>query len=214
MIVKQADLNLILNRRLRKRELRLPITYGKLGERKKCPMRSGGVYILRAPAPYARYRTEAATQLGRARAVLWLIEQCERPTKTVLVTVLDTEYIDDAYSVRFVLGDQRARFDHPRLLAARPGAPHGDYVTSASRALTGTADEVSAATQAIYAAEAANGRSEARNGLWRDERARLLNAVAEIRLEIAKQNVGSSTARRRLKTVEHNLRALVREIAA
>lgn len=211
--VEQADLDLILNRRIRHRELQLPVRYGALRERKRCPLRVGSCCELIARVPYARFRLEAKQQPTIARGVLWLIEQCERPRATALITVRSVSRLDDVWTIGFAMGDQTANMDRPRMPAARPGFPHGDYVTSASQSLSGTADEVAPGIQASYAAEAALGAKEAKNGLWREERARLLRAVSAIRLEMAKQNIGSEVARRRLKTVEHHLRALHRETA-
>lgn len=68
MIVAQAELDAILNRKVRKRLLELPVRYRrKLGDSdngalKPCPMRPGGVYRLRAPVPYERFMERAPEQ--------------------------------------------------------------------------------------------------------------------------------------------------------
>jgi hypothetical protein len=55
------------------------------------------------------------------------------------------------FVISFTLGDHT---DTPRLLAARPGAPHGDYVDSSARALKGEPEAIPATLQARYAGEA------------------------------------------------------------
>lgn len=109
------------------------------------------------------------------------------------------------YVISFVLGDHT---DAPRFLAAKPGLPHGDYVQSGARALRGTNEEVSASVQRRYtlAVEKARESGEAQH------RERLLAAIGAIRLEAAKQNAGSAISRKRLKSVEHQLRAYDREM--
>jgi hypothetical protein len=62
VIVAQADLDAILDRKVRKRLLELPVRYGKFGELKRCPMRVGGVYNLSAPIPFDRFLERAPGQ--------------------------------------------------------------------------------------------------------------------------------------------------------
>lgn len=103
--------------------------------------------------------------------------------------------------IGFIPGDQS---DTLRIPAARPGS---HYVSLPALGLSGAAPEVSEDYQGVFSSAAQNAR---RSGLCA-RREKLLALVAIVRLEVAKQNIGSSTARRRLKTVEHNLRALERE---
>jgi hypothetical protein len=102
--------------------------YGKHNERKKCPVRPGGVYHLKGRVPYEQYQTEAQNQPTRARAVLRLIDQCEAPAKTVTITVLTTEAQDEQWLIRFIKGDHATTFDHPVYLAK-----YGDFTTEASK---------------------------------------------------------------------------------
>lgn len=83
---------------------------------------------------------------------------------------------------------------------------HG-YTTQPSRGLKGAGEAIPVGLQERYAAAA----RQQHGSELSERRERLLAAVADLRLEAAKQNAGSATARRRLKTIEHNLRALSRE---
>lgn len=128
MIVPQAQINLVCSPRIRRRVIHLPVVYGKHGERKRCPMRKGGVYHLKGRVPYDQYRAEAKDQPTRAQAVLALIDRCESPAKTVMITVLDTEMQDEKWLIRFIKGDHATIFDYPVYLAR-----YGDYTTEAGR---------------------------------------------------------------------------------
>ena len=128
MIVSQADLDLILNGRIRQRVIQLPVRHGKFGERKRCPVRKGGAYRLRALPPWARHKARAERQPTRARAVLHLIDLCQQPARTAAITVLDVERQDDTWVVRFNLGDQSTSFDRPVFLAK-----YGDYTMTPSK---------------------------------------------------------------------------------
>jgi hypothetical protein len=129
MNISQSELQLILNPKIRKRWLTLPVKRGSEGELKKCPMKAGGVYRLKARVPYERFREQAEAQPSRARAVLALIERCDRPTAGVTVTVRSVPMIeDDAWMVCFEKGDHASVLDRPLFLARS-----GDYTFSASR---------------------------------------------------------------------------------
>lgn len=207
MIVSQHDLELILNPRIRQRTFMLPVRRGKWGELKRCPARKGGVYTLRAGVPYERYRREAG-KLGSQRAgVLWLIDRCEQPTAGVLVTVSSVELAETHWLVGFVKGDQSDRLDKPRLLAARPGGAGGDYTNVPGLALSGAAEEIQAPLQSKYAERSWQRRTD---GLS-EQRERIQAAVATARLEAVKQNIGSAAVRKRLKSLEHHLRAWEQE---
>ena len=126
MIVPQAEIEQIQSK-IRRRVIELPVQHGKrFGELKKCPMRAGGVYRLKARIPHERYLAEAQQKSTRARGVLWLIERCEQTQKTVKITVRDPpERQGDVWIVRFFKGDQAAEsLDRPRLLRGSvPRAP-------------------------------------------------------------------------------------------
>src|SRR5438094_9344924 len=70
----------------------------------------------------------------------------------ITVASIEEGWMDDqpAWTIRFQKGDHS---DKPRLLAARPGLPHGDYVTDALRALRGSAEEVSSDAHARFVTE-------------------------------------------------------------
>jgi hypothetical protein len=107
--------------------------------------------------------------------------------------------------ISFVQGDIT---DKPRLLTARSGSPNGEYVSVAALALPGSAEEIPEGNQGKYA-KAADG---ARKTGLSEHRQRLLDVVGTLRLEAAKLNAGNSISRRRLKSVEHQLRAYDREM--
>lgn len=205
MIVPQSELDLILNRRIRRRTIQLPIEYGKMGERKRCRVKPGGVYTLRARVPYSLFRSQAETQSTRALAVLWLVSQCEQPTKTATVTVRAVEAKNGAWVVSFAMGE--LELEHkPRLLKGKPGGEQ--YTAVPSMALPGCAEEIPEAFQTKYT----NSAHESRKQGLGEQRERLLAAVGALRLEAAKLNAGNSISRRRLKSVEHQLRAFDREM--
>lgn len=211
MNVSHADLELILNPRIRQRTFQLPVRYGQWGERKRCPARKGGVYTLRANPEYQRYRVEARNLPSQRAAVLWVIGCCERHVLPgVVVTVSGQPKIAAdglTWVVRFVKGDRGDVMDRPRLMAANPGGVEGDYITAASMAVPGSAEEIQAPIQAKYAASSWQARTD---GLS-EQRARIQAAVATARLEAARQNVGTAAVRKRLKSLEHHLRVWEQE---
>jgi hypothetical protein len=123
MILAQADLDAILDRKVRKRLLELPVRYGRFGERKRCPMRVGGVYHLKPPIPYERYASRASEQPTRARAVLWLIGRCERhQDKPTTITVREVERQGETWLVSFLKGQEAEVFnDDPLYLSSDGG---------------------------------------------------------------------------------------------
>lgn len=132
MIVSQAELDLILNPKIRRRLILLPVRYGPSGERKKCVAKPGGVYRLRARVPIDGYRMLAEREPTRARAVLRLLDLCERPTKAAVVTVqtVARAMVDgqEVYTVTFEKGDHAASLDRPVYLSK-----YGDYTFTASK---------------------------------------------------------------------------------
>jgi hypothetical protein len=128
VIVPQAQIDLVCSPRIRRRVIHLPVIYGQHGERKRCPMREGGVYHLKGRIPYELYLATAQDQPTRARGVLRLIDRCESPAKTVTITVLATEMQDEKWLIRFIKGNHATVFDRPVYLAR-----YGDYTTEAGR---------------------------------------------------------------------------------
>jgi hypothetical protein len=118
MIVSQAEFDQITSK-IRRRILHLPVRHGaKWGELKRCPVREGGVYVLRPPVPYERYAVEADEQPTRARAALLLIDLCNRPVRTVNITVTESpERQGDTWIVRFEKGDWREQSGRDVFLA-------------------------------------------------------------------------------------------------
>ncbi len=95
--------------------------------------------------------------------------------------------------ISFLLGDHT---DSDRFPAARPG-PGGDYVQSGARALTGTAPEVSEATQKLYAARSAETYAEA----LQQRKKRLQSVLREIRSQADDPLVNA-----RLRAVERRVK--------
>lgn len=124
MIVAQAELDAILDRKIRKRVLELPVRHGKLAELKRCPMHKGGVYHLKPPLPFDRFLKRAEQQQPRKEAVLWLIGRVERwEPKPVTITVShEPKRQGDVWFVRFLRGDHAEAFsDAPLYLAGDGG---------------------------------------------------------------------------------------------
>lgn len=107
------------------------------------------------------------------------------------------------WEIRFLKGDHR---DQPRLLAARWQPGQGDYTDNASRSLRGTADEVSEALQARFAAQA----QEKRALVLAEQSRRLQSALGAIRKESTEHGYGSAEANARLRIAEEKARAIRR----
>lgn len=128
MLLAQAEVELILNRRIKRRKLTLPVERGRLGELKRCPLREGGVYNLTGRLPLDRFGQESLTEPTRGRQVLAWIDRCETPVKRVLVTITHVRRERERWEVSFVRGDLRDAQDTPIFLAG-----DGGYTTVASR---------------------------------------------------------------------------------
>jgi hypothetical protein len=173
-------MDLILNRRIRKRTLILPIrqeairsarhpktgrVLARVGESvgtvtKQCPVAEGGSYDLQARPPHERYDRwlqEAEGKPTRARAVLWLIERCEQPRKTIRITVRKVERRGENWIVTF---SPDAKEEMRDLLAA--GQPV--FLARAS-GYTTSHDEIGAGeVMARFPEDLARARKEAREG--------------------------------------------------
>lgn len=149
--------------------------------------------------PVKAGESECRHKVGRVYAVKTARDR--EASVHITITEVRQERHDSelVWILRFVKGDVT---DKPRLLAARPGLPHGDYVSDAARAMRGEGEAVQGRILDQWALE---GRERASQGMS-EEGARLLDAVGKVRLEAARQGVGSAQARKRLKTVEHHLR--------
>lgn len=131
MIVAQADLDAILDRKIRKRLLELPVRHGKFGELKRCPVRLGGEYPLFPPLPYERMLARAEAIQPRKHAVLWLIARVQRwEPKPVHITVSQPPEIQgEVWLVRFIRGEEREAFDDSAVYLSADGG----FTTVASR---------------------------------------------------------------------------------
>lgn len=199
MIIPQAELELILNPRIRRRLLHLPVRHGKHGERKKCPARKGGIYQLRAAVPYERHRTQAAGQPTRARAVLRLIDLCDQPTRTATITVIDVDRDDDMWLVRFVKGERSDLLDRPIYLAK-----YGDYtMTARSQAVPGDPEVV-----LPFAEDLAKARAKALERRVTPERTAIRAAARDA--ETLQQSMKNMKVRMLVKRAQRNYEAAER----
>ncbi|HEY4452406.1 MAG TPA: hypothetical protein VGN13_12525 [Solirubrobacteraceae bacterium] len=118
MIVSDVELREILSAKHRRRTLERPVTYGRFGERKRCPVKLGGVYRLTTKTPYEAYRNQAQREPTRARAVLHLIERCLESKMQLSITISETPVmVGDRWIVRFTKGDHRGVQDRPLYLS-------------------------------------------------------------------------------------------------
>jgi hypothetical protein len=109
---------------LRGNTFRLPVRYGRFGERKRCPARKGGVLRLETPVPYDAHLERAVEQPSRARAVLFLVDACWSKRWKLAVTVTEVGRDGDEWLVSFVRGEHPDVVAAPRLLrASAPNPP-------------------------------------------------------------------------------------------
>jgi hypothetical protein len=105
----------------------------------------------------------------------------------------------EVWVISFVKGDAT---DRPHLLAARSGTSMGDYTDNPSRAMKGEPEAVSGRVAERYGKRA----TEARGLQLSAQRERLLEVVADLRASSA-----NASTRKRLRSVEHHVRAIERE---
>lgn len=137
MVISQAELNLIMNGRLHRRMMRLPIERGDLGELKKCPVREGRIYRLTAGGGKAMV---TVLSVRREKLAALSVGDAKREGYAGVSGALDAWQKrhgrpspgTEAWVVGFELGDQSGRFDRPVHLAR-----HGDYTLEASQAVKG-----------------------------------------------------------------------------
>jgi hypothetical protein len=101
--------------------------------------------------------------------------------------------------ISFVKGDAT---DTPRLLAARPGGPGGDYTANPARAAKGEPEAVSASLQEKFSQRAREQHTATKRGDWREQRDRLMAVVREIRAHAVDPKAAG------------NLRGIERQIAS
>jgi hypothetical protein len=106
--------------------------------------------------------------------------------------------------ITFILGDHT---DQPRLLAARPGAPYGDYVTTSARAMRGEPEAIPAALQVRYAMQSENTLKTATNGHLETHVRRLHAVIGDIR-----SHAKDPTANDQLRGLERQAKALERKL--
>jgi hypothetical protein len=118
-------------------------------------------------------------------------------------------YLDpdqQVWVISFILGDHT---DQPRLLAARPGAPHGDYVHTSARAMRGEPEAIPASLQATYAKESENTFKAATNGHLETHVQRLHAVIKEIRT-----HANDPRANDQLRGLERQAKAFERKYSA
>jgi hypothetical protein len=203
MIVPQAEIDEI-NGKARRRIMRLPAKHGKFGELKRCPMRPGGVYRLRPPIPYDRCRTIAERQPTRARTILRLYDLCERhPVRYVAVTVFAVVRQEDEWLIRFIRGEDRSLLDRPVYLAK-----YGDYTMTASKqAVPGDPELL-----LPLAEDLAKARAKALESRVSPQRQLVSKISADV--DTLRGSLEEMGKRNRLRRVEHDLKALARELSS
>ena len=153
MIVSQRTIEAIQSGRIRQRTLEIPVKYGReFGERRRCKLHVGGVYMLYSRPNIEDLRIRALQMPSRATAVLWFIDQCQQPSKHVQITVVGVERLENSWLIRFRKGEHPELFDERRLLNARLGS--GDYTTIPSRSAKGAGEEIPANELNRYAEKA------------------------------------------------------------
>ena len=180
----------------------MPVRYGKFGELKRCPARPGSAYTLKARVPYEQIRERSTAQPSRARAVLWLIDQCQEPTKTQIITVDLVERDGEEWIVHFKKGDHSGTLDSPVFLSKS-----GDYTMIASRQAVPGDPEV----MMPFAKDLEKARRKALEGRIGPQR----QLVGKISTEVGalKSSLASMKARNRLRRIEHDLKAVANELS-
>lgn len=105
----------------------------------------------------------------------------------------------EVWVISFVKGDAT---DRPHLLAARSGTPMGEYTDNPSRAMKGEPEAVPQRAAERFAKRA----TETRGLQLSAQRERLLEVVADLRASST-----TASTRKRLRSVEHHVRAIERE---
>jgi hypothetical protein len=212
VIVAQAELDAILDRKVRKRLLELPVRYapklgdGDKGALRRCPMRVGGVYHLSAPVPYERYAARAGAQPNRARAVLWLIGICERHrSKPVTITVRSVERQGETWLVSFLRGDEAEAFNDSPLYLAGDG---GFTMVASRQAVRGDPEYL-----APFAEDLERARESAREKRIAPHREGLAAVHAAHKRLAERKHTMQVRARRRLALIERETEKLVGELA-
>jgi hypothetical protein len=194
ILVSLAEFDAI--RKLRVRTLELPMRYGScFGERKRCPVRKGGVYGLGVRVPYEQYRDLQPT---RARSVLWLIDRCFEIPEPRRITVYDVHYESrlEKWIVRFVLGDHAGMLDEPVFLGRSE-----DYTLAKSQSLPGAGEVMGPSPKDVERA-----RRVAKESRTRPVQASLRRAIGEVRT--CRESMTSMKMRALAKRTERNLLAL------
>jgi hypothetical protein len=208
VIVSQAEIELILNRKAPLRVLKFPVRKGKHGELVKCQVRRDGVYKLKPRVPYDEHREQAALQPTAARAVLMLIDLCEQPVKTVTITVRDVKRAGEEWVAPFTLGDLTDCMDRPRLLTARLGTSLGDYTHMPHRSMRGEQEAPPASVTQAYSREAAGRPARSERAIWLEQRQRIVDAIDAIRSVPLQRGI-----RKDLELLEGRLQRIDRRLA-
>ena len=108
----------------------------------------------------------------------------------------------------FALGDLT---DIPRLLAARPGAPHGDYVSESYLAMVDEGEAISAADAERFGKLAHSRDSQRLAAPLRIQRDQIAKALKEMRLQLPSQ---SGSVRDSVRRLERELAVLERKLVA
>lgn len=132
LIIPQAEMDEVLDRKTRRRTLTLPVrreslrvntAHPRTGQTltspdavggsaiRRCPVKTGGNYQIRGDGidrTYERLRQQAASQPSRARALTWLLARAEYETRELRITVHTVRQQQDRWHVGFYLDSKRS----------------------------------------------------------------------------------------------------------
>jgi len=186
-----------------------------IGEQAECPYRTGRAYQVQAghggrglfPITITASRAEALGEISFKD-----VKREGHATTADFAQQWFELYGDfdpgrPVWVISFAWGDLT---DQPRLLASRPGAPHGDYVADPHRAMRSEPEALSSA-QLVPLTREAQARDRARaTGRLKDERNQIAQSLAAMREHLAQEP--DREISRTVRALEHQLSSLDRKL--
>lgn len=177
----------------------------------ECRYKEKRVYVLRAATDQTPALQITVLEIREERLGSISLRDVKREGhRTTQDFVADWKGVHNGYDenmrvhvVSFVQGDAT---DTPHMLSANPGSDRADYTTIPARAIRGEGEAVSGKLLERWGTE---GR-ERHADVLADQRHGLLAAVQKVRIEAARRGTGLG-AQKRLKSVEHHLKAIENE---
>lgn len=222
--IAQSEMDLILNRKIRKRTLTLPVRHEavraarhpKTGRAlaaavpasgvatKRCPVVVGGSYALQARPPHERYDqwlAEAEAKPTRTQSVLWLIDRCEQPRKTIQITIHSVTREGDEWLIAFSRDEEAELRDF--MASGQP------VFLGRNRDYTTARDELGAGEVLTpFAEDLEKARQKAREGIVLPQREALKRAAAEA--ATCREVMRNMKARNLVKRAQRDLEAAER----